>query len=78
MSEERDNEDKSIVDALSALGWVEEKDEENATEKKDLSLKEQLHLFIEQNKELNQTIDRLMREKEQMRLELDKIDKGIK
>ena len=44
MPENHDNEDKTITDALSALGWVEEKDEKQP-EKTEKNVQEQLNLF---------------------------------
>ncbi len=52
-----DDEDKSIVDALSTLGWVEEKeDDEDPFKEKDDNILEQLNLFKEQNVKLNEQI----------------------
>ncbi|MFX1499519.1 MAG: hypothetical protein ACFFDH_00990 [Promethearchaeota archaeon] len=48
---EEDN-DQSIVDALSTLGWVEEKDEEGESLETEDNLKEQIKFFIEENKRL--------------------------
>ena len=57
MPDEHDDEDKSIVDALSTLGWVEEKDDdEDPFKEKDGTLVEQLNLFKEQISQLNQQI----------------------
>ena len=51
--EDREEEgDKSIVDALSTLGWVEEKEEDEETTTMDENLQEQLNFFIEENKRL--------------------------
>ena len=46
--EQRDQkeEDESMVNALSALGWVEEKDEEVAPLDEEDDIKEQLSLLI--------------------------------
>ena len=48
---EEDN-DQSIVDALTTLGWVEEKDEEVDTLPDEDNLKEQIKFFKEENKRL--------------------------
>ncbi|MFW9987519.1 MAG: hypothetical protein ACFFC3_02600, partial [Candidatus Odinarchaeota archaeon] len=48
---EKDN-DQSIVDALSTLGWVEEKDEGQDTPQTEDDLKEQIKFFMEENKRL--------------------------
>ena len=47
---EEDN-DQSIVDALSTLGWVEETEEEKPLETED-NFEEQLKFFMEENKRL--------------------------
>jgi chromosome segregation ATPase len=54
MSEEdrEEDNDKSIVDALGQLGWVEEKEPEEETLKTDDNLEEQIHFFMEENKRL--------------------------
>ncbi len=59
MSEEHGNrkeQDESITDALSTLGWIEESDEEEVPVDEEENLSEQLNFFIEQNKELNNEI----------------------
>jgi chromosome segregation ATPase len=60
--EQRDQkeEDTSMVDALSSLGWIEEKDDEEEipTSEED-KIREQLTFFIEQNKQLNYEISTL-------------------
>jgi chromosome segregation ATPase len=61
MSDEREgheeDNDKSIVDALSTLGWVEEKEEEQESLKTDDDLKEKLNFFMEENKRLMSEIN---------------------
>ena len=56
MSNERqdreEDSDKSIVDALGQLGWVEEKEEEAPSVETEDNLKEQLNFFMEENKKL--------------------------
>ena len=64
-----ENDDKSIVEALSALGCVEEKDNEEGPSTTDKSLKEQLKLFIEQNRELNDKINIISKENEELKQE---------
>ncbi len=59
-----ENDDKSIVNALSALGWVEEKSEEEEPAETDKSLQEQLELFIKQNGILNEKINSIAKENE--------------
>ncbi|MCK4688281.1 MAG: hypothetical protein KAT66_09125 [Candidatus Lokiarchaeota archaeon] len=61
MSDDHENheeEDKSIVEALSTLGWVEEKEEEEesplGTED---NLMEQLNLFMNENKKLTEDLN---------------------
>ena len=66
---DRENDDKSIVEALSALGWVEEKEGEERPSITDKSLKEQLKLFIEQNRELNDKINIISKENEDLKQE---------
>lgn len=57
MPDDQDDEDKSIVDALSTLGWVEEKgDDDDPFKDKDENLLEQLNLFKEQTVRLNEQI----------------------
>ena len=55
MSEEHehqeDSDDKSIVDALNTLGWVEEEDEEEIIPSED-NFEEQIAFFREENKRL--------------------------
>ena len=62
---EEDN-DKSIVEALGQLGWVEEKEEVPPSAETDDNLKEQLNSFMDENKRLigeiaekNETIQNL-------------------
>ncbi|GAG93489.1 unnamed protein product, partial [marine sediment metagenome] len=65
--EQRDHkeEDTSMVDALSSLGWIEEKeDEEEIPVSEEDNLKEQLNFFIEQNKQLTDDIGKLRDENE--------------
>ena len=50
--EEHEEEDKSIVDALSTLGWVEEEEEGEETLEAEENIKEQLNFFKEENKKL--------------------------
>ena len=60
--EQRDQkeEDTSMVDALSSLGWIEEKDDEEEIPTSDEDkIREQLNFFIEQNKQLNEEISTL-------------------
>ncbi len=56
MSNEREDQeedtDKSIIDALQNLGWVEEKEEEVETIDTEDDIKEQLEFFKEENKRL--------------------------
>ena len=56
MSDEREeheeDEDKSIVDALSTLGWIEEIDDEEESLPTDENLSEQLNFFKEENQRL--------------------------
>ena len=78
-----DEEDKSIVDALSTLGWIEEKDDdEDPFKEKDDNLLEQLNLFKEQNLKLNEQftlktmeIETLTRQKNELLSE--KVDSQI-
>ncbi|MHA2287912.1 MAG: hypothetical protein ACXABG_03910 [Promethearchaeota archaeon] len=60
--EQRDKkeEDTSMVDALSSLGWIEEKDdEEEIPASEEDKIREQLNFFIEQNKQLTDEINTL-------------------
>jgi len=52
-----EEEDKSIVDALSTLGWVEEEEEEEETLVSDENILEQLNFFRDENKKLIGTIN---------------------
>ena len=68
--EQRDqkDEDTSMVDALSSLGWIEEKDEEGKPPiSEEESLKEQLNLFIKQNKQLTKEITNLREDNESLK-----------
>ncbi|MFW9936093.1 MAG: hypothetical protein ACFFD5_00440 [Candidatus Thorarchaeota archaeon] len=68
MPEEREHhkdEDESIVEALSSLGWVEEKEtEEEYPDKEEVNLQEQLNFFIEENKKLTTEIKTIQEEKD--------------
>ena len=69
--EQRDHkeEDTSMVDALSSLGWIEEKeDEEEIPESEEDKIKEQLNFFIEQNKQLTDDIGKLREENESLKI----------
>ena len=68
--EQRDqkDEDTSMVDALSSLGWIEEKEEEEGLPVSEIeTLKEQLNLFIEQNKKLTEEITNLREDNESLK-----------
>ena len=68
--EQRDQkeEDTSMVDALSSLGWIEEKEEEQEPPvSEEDSLKEQLNFFIEQNKKLMEELTNLKEENESLK-----------
>ncbi len=52
-----EEEDKSIVDALSTLGWVEEEEEEEETLESNENILEQLNFFRDENKKLIGTIN---------------------
>jgi hypothetical protein len=68
MSNNRKEEDNSMVNALSSLGWIEEKDErEDDPVSEEESLKEQLNLFIGQNKQLTEEISNLREENESLK-----------
>ena len=69
MSEERkdQNGEDEMSNALSALGWVEERDEESPLVSEDDNLQEQLNLAIEKNKELTELIDQLNEENDNIR-----------
>lgn len=68
--EQRDKkeEDTSMVDALSSLGWIEEKDEEEdiPTSEED-KIREQLNFFIEQNKQLTDELGTIKEEYESLK-----------
>ena len=80
-----DDEDRPIIEALSSLGWVEEKDdEEDPFKEKDDNLLEQLNLFKEQNVKLNEQlasrtmeIETLTRQKNELLSEREKAQKII-
>jgi len=68
--EQRDQkeEDTSMVDALSSLGWIEEREEEHEPPISDEeALKEQLNIFREQNKQLTEEINNLKEENESLK-----------
>ncbi len=72
--EQRDQkeEDTSMVDALSSLGWIEEKDnEEEIPVSEEDKIKEQLNFFIEQNKQLTDEIGKLREENESLKIITD-------
>ncbi len=57
---DKKEEDTSMVDALSSLGWIEEKDnEEEIPVTEEDKIREQLNFFIEQNKLLTDEINTL-------------------
>ena len=68
--EQRDQkeEDTSMVDALSSLGWIEEREEEEELPISDEeSLKEQLNFFIEKNQQLTEELANLKEENESLK-----------
>ena len=68
--EQRDHkeEDTSMVDALSSLGWIEEtENEEEIPASEEDKIKEQLNFFIEQNKQLTDEIGKLNEENESLK-----------
>jgi exonuclease SbcC len=69
MSEERkdQNGEDEMTNALSALGWVEERDEESPPVSEDENLQEQLNLALEKIKELTEQIDQLNDENDNLR-----------
>jgi chromosome segregation ATPase len=72
--EQRDQkeEDSSMVDALSSLGWIEEKEEEEGPPvSEEESLKKQLNLFIGQNKQLTEELINLKEENEGLKAVTD-------
>ena len=80
MPEDREDDDKSIVDALSALGWVEEKEEieDSAEVGEDLQsqlkfFKEQYHQLTEEKNALSEQTERLKKEKEELSKENEKL-----
>jgi len=77
MPEELENhkeEDESIVEALSSLGWVEEKEpEEEHPKKEEENLQEQLSFLIEENKKLTNEIKTIREEKERIEQKLNEL-----
>ncbi len=72
--EQRDQkeEDTSMVDALSSLGWIEEKEEEEGLPVSEVeSLKKQLNLFLEQNRQLTEEIANLREDNESLKTIID-------
>ncbi|MHA1233475.1 MAG: hypothetical protein ACTSO6_06090 [Promethearchaeota archaeon] len=66
--QDQNEEDTSMVDALSSLGWIEEKEENlEPPVSEEESLKEQLKLFIEQNKQLAEELTNLKDENESLK-----------
>jgi len=64
----KEEEDTSMVDALSSLGWIEEKeDEEVIPVSEEDKIREQLNFFIEQNKQLTDEIGKLNEEIESLK-----------
>ncbi len=66
---EEDAADKSIVDALSTFGWIEENEEEQEIENEELNYLEQINLFKQQNLKLNNEIKKKSIEIEELRTE---------
>lgn len=65
---DRKEEDTSMVDALSSLGWIEEKEEEEGLLVSEVeSLKKQLNLFIEQKRQLTEEITNLREDNESLK-----------
>jgi len=65
---DRKEEDTSMVDALSSLGWIEEKEEEEGLHVSEVeSLKKQLNLFIEQKRQLTEEITNLREDNESLK-----------
>jgi DNA repair exonuclease SbcCD ATPase subunit len=62
--EPQKDEDESITEALSSLGWVEEREEGEKPVSEEENLKEQLDEFIEQNRKLNDQLIKLSEELE--------------
>ncbi|GAG57697.1 unnamed protein product, partial [marine sediment metagenome] len=61
-----------MIDALSSLGWIEENaEEEGLPVSEEESLKEQLNLFIAQNKQLTKEIINLKEENENFKAVTD-------
>ncbi|MFX1590027.1 MAG: hypothetical protein ACFFC1_17935 [Promethearchaeota archaeon] len=79
MPEEREHhkdEDESIVEALSSLGWVEEKEtEEEHPDKEEVNLQEQLNFFIEENKKLTTEIKTIQEEKDDFKQKFNELVK---
>ncbi|MFX1406516.1 MAG: hypothetical protein ACFFBW_06140 [Promethearchaeota archaeon] len=79
MPEEREHhkdEDESIVEALSSLGWVEEKEtEEERPDKEEVNLQEQLNFFIEENKKLTTEIKTIQEEKDDFKQKFNELVK---
>ncbi|MFX0141859.1 MAG: hypothetical protein ACFFDN_49945, partial [Candidatus Hodarchaeota archaeon] len=64
MSKDPKDDDKSIVDALSALGWVEEKEEGIQPQEEEGSIQAQLESFKEQCELLKKEVGNLTTENE--------------
>ncbi len=64
MPDDRESEEKSITEALSALGWVEEEKDKGEQIKSEKPLQEQLNLLTEQNEKLTDQINDVLKEKE--------------
>jgi len=70
--QDQKEEDSSMVDALSSLGWIEEKEEEEELPvSEEESLKKQLNLFIGQNKQLTEELINLKDENEGLKAVTD-------
>jgi len=69
---DRKEEDTSMVEALNSLGWIEEEEEEEELPlSEEESLKEQLNLFIGQNKQLAEEIANLKEDNESLKAVTD-------
>ena len=79
MSEEHehreDSNDKSIVDALSTLGWVEEEEEEEEPLLTGDILKQQLTFFREENTRLIGEINEKNKKIQNLKVDLDELTK---
>ena len=74
MNNEEKNENDSLSDALSALGWVEEKEKEEALPESTTELEERVRYLMEKNKQLEEDIVVLRNEAENFKAKFEDVE----